>query len=469
MPPSLRALSSAVVLLVAMTASVAAQTEDGPNYREREAALLEAYPDLIARDGARLTFQTESDGPVIIEDCPDCSDESIFAAISYLEPFDSFVVFGLWNGEDAGYALVQRKAGTVHWLAAEPVPDPSGTRYVAVGQRTYELPERIKIGVWTGSEFVIEVDQTMGSTFVFETWSGPDRIDLSCVSGPCVARCVAIREEGGADATCSTSLLRQDNGWHFVETMSLLLPQSREGTSTSIETVPLPEITPPLGSAVPGWEKSACGRKWTGWMTDANLVELRLREDYPDNLKRDHGTLRIVGSDSGVQVYKDVVDSIDECYDGKLYRTEAYFDALDAFFVMTHYYEGAAYALVDRRTAAATPIAAPPETDWTGRCFAAIASGDGYDEPGVQIGCHDGSAIAFEADWHGWGYQLREWVGPDRIDLTSLRGPYRLDGERSPSEQLQTLQRDVRATAYLQRIEGRWHLIETVAMPLGLE
>lgn len=204
-----------------------------------------------------------------------------------------------------------------------------------------------------------------------------------------------------------------------------------------------------LGTAIPGWEKSACGREWTEWMVDEDVAELEILSVHSSNLMRNGPILEIVGTASGKQSFE---DDVERCADGHVYYVEAFIESFNSFLVVASFYEEHFFVLVDRQTAHKTLLADEPHLDPTGRCFAAVSSGEAASmPPAIQVGCYDGTGVVYEAHWGGFGYQFVEWAGPDRINLSKLPGG------------------NARTVAYLQRIEGRWHLIESVATPLGVE
>lgn len=198
---------------------------------------------------------------------------------------------------------------------------------------------------------------------------------------------------------------------------------------------------------VPGGEKSECDREWSEWMADEDLAERSILAAHRENLMRDGRTLTIIGSDSGKQIFE---DDVERCDNGYVYHVDTYFEKLDSYLVVATFYESATYLLVNRRTAAKTLIIDEPHIDPTGRCFVAVNTGK-VSDPGIQIACVDGTAMTYEANWGVFGYQFVEWVGPDRINLSRLPGG---KGQW---------------VTYLRRVEGRWHLFESVVMPLGVE
>lgn len=214
----LRALGAAVFLLVAVNTGAEAQTQeykDGWDQwvreeRAVEATLFDAFPEALVRDGGTLTIVADNGTIKVFEDvhCY-CSDATYFHVIEHIPSLDSFVV---WHSgyEWTAYTLVHRSTGASVGLSTVPVPDPSGTRFVAVAPGGYEAPS-IEIGVWTGSGFTMEVDQTIDSNFTFQQWSGTDRVDLNCSPG---------------SGTCTAFLRRQGGQWLLVASRSIPLPSS---------------------------------------------------------------------------------------------------------------------------------------------------------------------------------------------------------------------------------------------------
>lgn len=212
-------------LFMAMAMPVSAESE---SYPDREAALLAEFPDGIARSDARLIVMTDGKIVAEFEDCPTCDDRPVYVAIDYFDAFERFVVAVLQYGEDLSYVLVDRKTGAQHWISAEPHLDQTGQRFVAVAVGDREpLWPGIEIGTVGNAGLVMEVDQRTVSGFQFDAWEGTDRVSLLCVSGPCVTACPeGIEENDGAArvaGTCTAELVRKDDTWHLVETITIPL------------------------------------------------------------------------------------------------------------------------------------------------------------------------------------------------------------------------------------------------------
>lgn len=176
--------------------------------RRLEAPVIEQFAGTLSRQGTTLTIVADNGVTKVFEDmhCY-CSDAYYSHVIEYISSLESFVVW--YSGyEWTGYALVHKPTGATVGLSSVPVPDPSGTRFVAVAPGGYDAPS-IQIGILTGSGITMEVDQTIDSNFTVRQWIEPDRIDLACLP---------------ESSTCGAFLLRQGEQWHLVASRSTPVP-----------------------------------------------------------------------------------------------------------------------------------------------------------------------------------------------------------------------------------------------------
>lgn len=205
---------------------------------------------------------------------------------------------------------------------------------------------------------------------------------------------------------------------------------------------------------------------YDAWVTEQRAPEAALLDAFPEFVSRDDNTLQIT-AENGIELHFD--DGSCYCTLDQSFHIVGYIEVLRSFLIVQLGYDGDWYHLVHKPTGSSVILRAYPEIDNASRQFVAINPGPGQNA-GIQIGHESDAGVVLDAKIYLPHFQFGSWISPDRIELDTSRRPMPF-GALTDEELalLYLVEGETETTGYLERIEGRWRLNVSIAIPLGAE
>lgn len=202
------------------------------------------------------------------------------------------------------------------------------------------------------------------------------------------------------------------------------------------------------------------------WVQEQRAPESALLSAFPDNLRREDGVLLIMADNGTALPFN---DSPCYCSFSEYFFAIAYSEPLQSFLIWHWGYKTNRYLLVHKPTGSSAELLAQPEIEAGSRQFVAVNPEPGRNA-GIQVGHESDAGIVLDAEIFLPHFQFGSWISPDRIELDTSRRPMPF-GALTDEETalLYIVENETETEAHLERIDGRWRLSVSIAIPMGVE